>query len=114
MPEPIIERLSRFTPDGSGLDRDALLFAAGRASIRPNRAWMAIAGALAASQVLTLAFLWPKPATPAALPGVPPSTPQVAEVPPPRNASELGVLNRRLLETTESDLPPMAPTDDLV
>ena len=43
MSEPILERLSRFTPDAGGLDRDALLFAAGRESARPNRGWM-IAG----------------------------------------------------------------------
>ena len=46
MSEPLAERLSRFTPDGSGLDRDALLFAAGRASARPNRRWVALAAAL--------------------------------------------------------------------
>ena len=34
MSEPFLERLSRFTPDAGGLDRDALLFAAGRA-LRP-------------------------------------------------------------------------------
>ena len=37
MSEPILERLSRFTPDAGRLDRDALLFAAGRESARPNR-----------------------------------------------------------------------------
>src|SRR5713226_4446230 len=59
MREPIIERLSRFTPDGSGLDRDAILYAAGRASARPNRNWMALAGSLAACQLVTLVILWP-------------------------------------------------------
>ena len=39
MSEPILERLNRFTPDAGGLDRDALLFAAGResAAARPVR-----------------------------------------------------------------------------
>ena len=59
MSEPFAERLSRFTPDGSGLDRDALLFAAGRASVRHNRRWRVVAGGLAASQLLTLLLLWP-------------------------------------------------------
>jgi len=59
MSEPFLERLTRFTPDASGLDRDALLFAAGRSSARPNRGWMAIASALAGTQVLSLVFLWP-------------------------------------------------------
>ncbi len=60
MSEPLAERLSRFTPDAGKLDRDALLFAAGRASARPGRRWMALTGALAASQLLTLLFLWPR------------------------------------------------------
>jgi hypothetical protein len=61
MSQDITERLSRFTPDGSGLDRDALLFAAGQASVRASRRWPAVAGLLAASQVLTLTAvcLWP-------------------------------------------------------
>jgi hypothetical protein len=72
MSEPLAERLSRFTPDGSGLDRDALLFAAGRASVRPNRRWQTLAAVLAASQLLTLVCLWPP--TPA-----PPAPPVVVE-----------------------------------
>jgi len=60
MSEPFAERLSRFTPDASGLTRDALLFAAGRASVRPSRHWQALAGVLAASQLLTLVCLWPR------------------------------------------------------
>jgi hypothetical protein len=59
MSEPLAERLSRFTPDATGLDRDALLFAAGRASLRPSRRWQAIAGVLAVAQLLTLVCLWP-------------------------------------------------------
>jgi hypothetical protein len=59
MSEPFLERLSRFTPDAGKLDRDALLFAAGRASARPNRGWIAVASALASTQVLSLVLLWP-------------------------------------------------------
>jgi hypothetical protein len=66
MSEPFIERLSRFTPDAGGFDRDALLFAAGRASARPNRAWMALAAALALVQPLSLVLLWPHLVPPAA------------------------------------------------
>jgi hypothetical protein len=36
------------------------LFAAGRASVRPNRRWMALAGALAACQLVSLGLLWPR------------------------------------------------------
>jgi hypothetical protein len=99
MSEPLAERLSRFTPDSAGLDRDALLFAAGRASVRPSRRWMALAGALAASQLITLACLWPtaspSPAiTAAALPE--PSPAPTAPI-PLRDPSELGMLRDRIL-----------------
>jgi len=57
MSESLPERLSRFTPDGSAIDRDGLLFAAGRASARPNRRWQLCVSGLAASQVVTL-LLW--------------------------------------------------------
>ena len=64
MSEPLAERLSRFTPDASGLKRDALLFAAGRASVRPPRRWQMLAGLLAACQLATLVCLWPRTPTP--------------------------------------------------
>jgi hypothetical protein len=60
MSEPFLERLSRFTPDSRGLDRDALLFAAGRASARPNRGWKSLASALAVTQLFSLVALWPR------------------------------------------------------
>ncbi|HLJ96318.1 MAG TPA: hypothetical protein VKU02_24305 [Gemmataceae bacterium] len=71
MSEPFLERLSRFTPDAGGLDRDALLFAAGRESARPNRPWIAFAAALAVLQPLSLIFLWPHPTPPATYVHVP-------------------------------------------
>jgi hypothetical protein len=73
MSDPVAARLSKFTPDASGLDRDALLYAAGRASVRPNRLWMALAGALASSQLLTLAFLWFQATGPVIVPTPAPS-----------------------------------------
>ena len=65
MSEAFLERLSRFTPDAGGLDRDALLFAAGRSSARPNRGWMTLASLLAGTQTLSLVLLWPHPTPPA-------------------------------------------------
>jgi hypothetical protein len=59
MSDPSLERLSRFTPDSGRLDRDALLFAAGRSSARPNRGWKTLASILAGTQVLSLILLWP-------------------------------------------------------
>lgn len=82
MSESFTERLSRFTPDGAGLDRDALLFAAGKASARPSRRWRILCSALAASQLVTLGVLcWPTQSLPPA-----PSNRAVqafVEVPPP-------------------------------
>ena len=57
MPGPLEDMLSRFTPSPGGLDRDAVLFAAGRASARPGRKWPTLAALLALSQALTLALL---------------------------------------------------------
>jgi hypothetical protein len=117
MSEPFAERLSRFTPDGSGLDRDALLFAAGRASVRPNRRWRIVAGALAASQLLTLVFLWPHalhqgadaPRSPFAS-----ASPVAVESPSPAPMDPHSwAMNRRLLDSA-GDLPPVAGVDDLV
>jgi hypothetical protein len=60
--DPLTRRLSQFKPDAGVLDRDTLLFAAGRASVRPNRVWPALAGVLAVSQMVILGFfLWPRP-----------------------------------------------------
>jgi hypothetical protein len=64
MSEPFLERLSRFTPDAGRLDRDALLFAAGRSSARPNRGWKTLATLLASTQVLSLVLLWRHPTPP--------------------------------------------------
>jgi hypothetical protein len=130
MSEPFLDRLSKFTPDAGGLNRDALLFAAGRASARPNRGWIALATALAGSQALSLALLWPRP-TPseASLPVslaqlAAPSTAEMAPVsalPDPRvwsvrhSLSEIETEDRPvdqpLLETgpplRANDLPPL-------
>ena len=83
MSERFLERLSRFTPDASGLDRDALLFAAGRSSARPNRGWVTLASLLAGTQALSLVLLWPHPNPPAGASAVP-----VATVPGPPAALE--------------------------
>lgn len=86
MSEPFLERLSRFTPDTGSLDRDALLFAAGRASVRPNRGWMMVTALLTGTQVLSLVLLWPHAAPPGAR-----SPAQVATAPAPPPAVEPAV-----------------------
>ena len=114
MPEPLAERLSRFTPDGSSLDRDGLLFAAGRASVRPRRRWQALAGALAASQLLTLLFLWPR--SPSTTPAVAPHPLVAVEPGGPSTPSDLSawrLLRDRAL-AMEGDLPAPIAEDSLV
>ena len=83
MSETFLERLSRFTPDASGLDRDALLFAAGRNSVRPHRGWVTVTSLLAATQALSLVLLWPRPN-----PSASPSTMSIATAPIPQRALE--------------------------
>ena len=79
MPGPLEDGLSRFTPSLGNLDRDGLLFAAGRASARPARKWPTVAALLALSQALTLALLVagtpapPRPVPPAEVVPVGPS-----------------------------------------
>ncbi|HEV2971648.1 MAG TPA: hypothetical protein VGY55_16850 [Pirellulales bacterium] len=95
--DPIVEQFLRFTPDPAGLDRDALLFAAGRASARPSRRWQALAGALAACQLLNLAVLWPRPSPP-----TPSATTELAAVDTPPAAVadspyELGIMRARMI-----------------
>ena len=111
MHESLAERLSRFTPDAGGLDRDALLFAAGHASARPGRRWMALAGALAASQLLTLLFLWPH--TPPSIPPVPPVAVEPTKPLPPPDPSSWASLRGRML-AAEGDWPAPAADDSLV
>jgi hypothetical protein len=59
MSEQFLERLNRFTPDAGKLNRDELLFEAGRRSTRPNRTWKIAAYALAVTQCLSLVLLLP-------------------------------------------------------
>lgn len=115
MSEPLAEHLSRFTPDGTSLDRDVLLFAAGRASVRPSRHWMVLAGALAASQMLTFVYLWPRTPQPSAPPFALPRSAAVAPAEPPaiHDPSEWGTLRDRLL-ASEDDWPVPSSAEPMV
>jgi hypothetical protein len=76
---------------------------------------MAAAGALAACQLVTLAVLWPRPAPPTTSAGGTISALATLDKPSfPPDASELGMLNRQLLESKDGDLPPTRPSEDLV
>lgn len=109
MSEPFLERLSRFTPDAGALDRDTLLYAAGRASARPNRAWITLAAVLAVTQALSLVLLWPRPAPPVVQqpPPVaqPPSPPEPPNSDSPDNPDIWSVGPGRLGSASEDRLP---------
>ena len=110
MSEPFLERLSRFTPDAGGLDRDSLLYAAGRASVRPNRAWIAVTTALAVTQALTLALVL-RPTAPPASPPLSPAVQPPVTAPPeptwsdPSDSPGLWSVHRGLLDATSEDRP---------
>jgi hypothetical protein len=110
MSEPF-ERLIRFTPDAGRLERDALLFAAGRASARPNRGWMTLAALLASTQVLSLVLLWPPaappgPGSPAPVAGAP-ALPATVERARPQPSADPGLWSARpqLLEAEPEKQP---------
>jgi hypothetical protein len=54
MSDALTRLLRRFTPEGAGLDRDALMYEAGRASVPSPARWKALAALLALGQALTL------------------------------------------------------------
>ena len=82
-PDPVTDRLAKFTPSAAGLNRDALLFAAGRRAARGSWLWKAAVGLLATSQAVTLVMLWPKaPAVPEPV-ASPPAVAPASEPEPP-------------------------------
>jgi hypothetical protein len=119
MSEPLEQSLSRFTPNTAELNRDALLFAAGRASVRPSRTWQTLAGVLAVAQVLTLVCLWPRTPLPATTPTAMPFAASESSRPEPAPESDpsaWGALRQRMLEKdldypTPSSDQPMVPPD---
>ena len=92
-PDPVTDRLARFTPSAAGLDRDALLFAAGRRSARTSRLWPLATALLVVSQAATLFALWPRETVNG--PVIPASPPAVAPAP------------------SEFTLPPASPEPDV-
>ena len=48
--DPLLQKLVRFTPVSANIDRDAMLFAAGRAAGSTSRGWKLLAAGLAMSQ----------------------------------------------------------------
>lgn len=55
--DPLVHKLARFTPTSAAIDRDAMLFAAGRASAPGPVKWKLLAGLFGLTQLVTIAFL---------------------------------------------------------
>ncbi len=116
MSEPLAERLKRFTPESAVIDRDALLFQAGRASARPARGWKMLAAALAACQLATLAMFWLRP-----VPTTGPAVVEPVRYPVEQNSptpsldpSEWLARARQASGSSVADLPPAAASGPLV
>jgi hypothetical protein len=117
--DPLTERLGRFTPDSGGLDRDALLYAAGRASAHPSRLWPALAGLLGITQVVTLTLLLSRPtSTGSPQPAAPaPERERDLMVPAPAASPEpstAGLMTARLPVGGLDDLPSARPVEQLI
>lgn len=121
--DPHAEQLSRFTPDASALNRDELMFAAGRASVRTGRFWKYLAGLLAVTQAVSLMLLLTeKPSSMPSVPSVPvvavPVEPVGEEVkpftpsPPERNL--LSSRRRLLRDDLETGYRPIANAAPMV
>ena len=90
-PEPLTERLGRFTPNALGLDRDAILFAAGQRSVRGTRVWKVLVALLLVSQAATLVLLWPSAPKEIVVPAPPALEAPVSEfvIPPPSSSPDV-------------------------
>ena len=95
--DPLLQKLTRFTPTSDKIDRDAMLFAAGRAAGSTSRGWKLLAAGLAMSQAGMLA-IWL--ATPSIDRLQLQSRPLVAEVSPDTPRLEQG--SERQIESPES------------
>jgi hypothetical protein len=115
-------KLKRLQPAASGLNRDEILFQAGRATARPSRFWKGLALVLAISQVVTLAVWFARssrqtPVEPVPTPAaVVPIEPVVDSVPAsPLDPNSYWVLmhttdlERRITPADDTQAPPRSP-----
>lgn len=58
MPDPMLDKLSRFTPHGTVADQAAFLFAAGRASARIPWGWKAVVAGLVIANICWVFLLF--------------------------------------------------------
>lgn len=118
MSEDVIGKLAGFTPDAGRLNRDELLFQAGRSSAKPGRGWKRAVKVLVVTQLATVAFwaLQPEPRPIyVSLPPGPPALP-VADYspsePPPLDPNSYFALSRGWDDARPTDPipPPFAGT----
>ncbi len=84
--DPDLGKLARFTPAPAGIDRDELLFRAGKASARVGRGWKAAVLVLLVTQCFTLTAWLGAPGSRSDF--GPPSTGEVAGAKPTNTAAE--------------------------
>jgi hypothetical protein len=108
-PDPLTDALARFTPT-TRLDRDVLLFRAGRASAPKPRWWKRATALLLVTQAATLA-VWlrptPEPSPPPPHEAVPAEGLSPDHDPAPLPPASYGALARAV---EENGLPPLTPT----
>src|SRR5581483_231977 len=105
--DPVARTLARFTPTAAGIDRDELLFAAGRASAPGPRWWKRATAALLVTQATTLtAWLRPAPDRPPAPALAAPAAPEPPPAPAPLPPNSYGAFVRAV---GADGLPPSAP-----
>ena len=109
MPEDVIETLQAFTP--ATVNRDEMLFAAGKASARTPRFWKIAVAALLLSQSLTLLgwLAWPRAVTVEVQVVVPIETPREPSRPTESEPPKGSYLE--LLRTFDIDAPAPLPPD---
>jgi hypothetical protein len=122
MSDSTIEQLKQLTPSEDGLDRAAILIAAGRASARPGRLWKLLVAILAVAELTTLVVRWPSRSAEVRYVAVGKPQPHNEPVPPAVNANAelspadrqmtLGFLRRHMLD--DEGAPDFAPSQDLV
>lgn len=121
-PDPVLDKLARFTPDGSAVDPAEMLFRAGRASARTHWGWKAaVAGLLLVNlgTAIVLVFRPEKPApspepVPVPVPVVVPAVVPSPEPPPSPDESPSPWSLGALLRTTDPrDLPAAQAAIDL-
>ena len=109
MPEDVIATLQAFTP--ATVNRDEMLFAAGKASARTPRFWKIAVAALLLSQSLTLLgwLAWPRAVTVEVQVVVPIETPREPSRPTESEPPKGSYLE--LLRTFDIDAPAPLPPD---